>query len=143
MAQSKSEKGEAKARQKADEAKARTASKNTQEERDAEERRAAEADRDEARALNEEQATANPATTNTMEANYDPTGQIVQPGQPLHSTDPEEQAAFEQERQEAIRRSQMGERLGAEDAADVREGDRPERLEAERQEREQERNADQ
>lgn len=59
--------------------------------------------------LTDDQAPANPVESDTLQANYDPTGQIQQPGQPLHSTDPEEQARFEQERQEAIRRSQLGE----------------------------------
>ena len=59
--------------------------------------------------LTEEQAPTNPVESPTLQANYDPTGQIQQPGQPLHSTDPDEQAAFEQQRQEAIRRSQLGE----------------------------------
>jgi hypothetical protein len=64
---------------------------------------------DQPEVLSEDQAPANPVESDTLQANYDPTGQIQQPGQPLHSTDPEEQARFEQERQEAIRRSQLGE----------------------------------
>lgn len=58
-----------------------------------------------------ERATANqnPVGDTGMQADYDPTGQIMQPGQPLHSTDPEEQRKFEEQRQEDIRRAQSGE----------------------------------
>jgi hypothetical protein len=58
-----------------------------------------------------EQMTAdqNPVGDTGMQANYDPTGQIAQQGEPLHSTDPNEQARFEQQRQEDIRRAQSGE----------------------------------
>jgi hypothetical protein len=74
-----------------------------------------------AQPLSEDQASLNPVGQQGVQGNYDPTGQIVQPGEPLHSTDPEKQAAFEQERQEAIRRSQMGETLPAKTEAEERE----------------------
>lgn len=70
---------------------------------------------EEAQPLTEAQAPTNPIASDTLQADYDPTGQIQQPGQPLHSTDPQIQAEFEEERREAIRRSQMGERLPEEE----------------------------
>lgn len=89
--------------------------KDDQRKADRREARREERREDEREVLNEDQAPTNPVESPTIQANYDPTGQIQQSGQPLHSTDPEEQAAYEQQRQEAIRRSQMGERLSVEE----------------------------
>lgn len=109
------------------------AAKNEQSNR-AEERRAREQDqrneqihRQEDRAAREQDREVNPAdqpleatnpiTTEGMQANYDPSGQINQPGQPLHSTDPEEQVAYEQKRREAVARATQGDRLTEEEQA--------------------------
>lgn len=94
--------------------------KGVAEERAEQRRQAEREEREEAQPLDESQAPVNPVEANTMQANYDPTGQIIQPGEPLHSTDPEEQAAFERERQEAVRRSQLGATY-VEDDEDVKE----------------------
>lgn len=113
MAQKKGEKAE-------DAKKDETASAAEQENMNREDERQAQAERaeqaEEVNAQREQERPAereetNPVSTQMPQADYDPTGQLTQPGQPLHSTDPEEQARYEMQRREAVLRAQQGERL--------------------------------